>query len=359
MAIRVTMTIALRDDNGVVFGTLTKVSDRHLQAEADAEFREGQLVEFQFALEGRRTSVQGQAAVIRVVPHELPHGPTTFALKIVDLAPGKEVDYREWLYDLAHGGGTSARPHRDHASSISSTISNASERRSEGERRLAAIERAKVARRTHSVVSSIAGGSASAARDGVGRQALRNALRGFAVRSSTPESAGADGEPRGRAQRLEVEPIVDRGPRSTPGASASRPPPRLRADDISVPPSDISRVSGRGAGSDQKRQRLDVRVRLDTDPPRVEARFLDSRRYLAQYRDHLDRDVLFLRHDDLDLALGRRVRVRILLPTDDVVLCDATVGASLPSGTGFVLQLDDGDRSLLRRTAAKLLRDRK
>jgi hypothetical protein len=102
-----------------------------------------------------------------------------------------------------------------------------------------------------------------------------------------------------------------------------------------------------------------VRVRTDTEPPRVEARFADPRRYLAQYRDHLDRDVLFLRHDDLALAVDTRARVRILLPTDDVVLCDARVGASLPSGTGFVLQLGDDERSLLRRTAAKLLRERR
>ena len=362
MAIRVTMTIALRDDNGVVFGTLNKVSDRHLQAEADGVYRQGQVIEFQFALEGRRVSVQGTATVIRVMPHELPHGPTTYALKIVELAPGLDAAYREWLYDLAHGGGSSARPHRDHAASISSTVSNAASRRSEGERRLRALERAKAAR-SNSVVSSIAGSAASSARSGVGREALRSALRGFAVRSSTPESVGPDGAPSGRARKLEVEPIVDRAPRSAPARSVAPPSasPRSmgRHEGVSVPPSDVSRVPGSRGRSDRKRPRVEVRVRTDTDPPRIEARFADSRRYLAQYRDHLDRDVLFLRHEALDFALDRRIRVRILLPTDDVVLCDASVGGCLPSGTGFVLKLDEDQRSLLRRTAAKLLRDRR
>ncbi len=352
MAIRVTMTVGLRDEGGVVFGTLSKVSDRHLLVQSEATYERGQRLEFQFALEGRRTSVQGDAVVVRITPHELPHGPTSYALKIAHLAPGKEAAYREWLYDLAHGGGSSARPHRDHASSITSSVSNAAERRAAGERRLAAMDRQRTDRRSSSVVSSIAGSSASAARAGVGRQALRNALRGFAVRSVSPESVEPGDSP--RRQRMEVEPIVGDVPPARPTPRRQAPP----LDDISVPPpSDISHVSGRSRKG--RRKRVEIRVRMDTDPPRIEARFADAGRYLAMYRDHLDRDVLFLRHDQLDLPLDARVRARLLLPTDDVVLCDARVAAQLPSGVGFVLKLDDDDRSLLRRTAARLLRERK
>ena len=272
-------------------------------------------------------------------------------MKILSLAKGKETVYREWLYDLAHGGGSSQKPHRDHSSSISSTISNAAERRSEGERRLAAIERAKAERRSNSVVSSIMGSSVSATRAGVGRQALRQALRGFAVRGGSAEPTTS--EP-GADRPLEVEPLVGGVPRRN-GPTRSMPPLR---DEPSITPSEFSAAGGRSGKA--RRKRLDVRVRLDTQPPRVEARFADARRYLAMYRDHLDRDVLFVRHEDLvDLALDSPVRARLVLPDDEVVLCDARVGACLPSGIGLVLRLDEGDRSLLRRTAAKLLRARK
>ncbi len=110
MAIRVKMTIGLKDDVGVSFGTLEKVSDRHLQVEIDAEYHKGQMLEFQFALEGWRTSVQGEVAVVRVVPHQMPHGPTTYALKIVSIGDGKETTYREWLYEIAQGGGGGGGP---------------------------------------------------------------------------------------------------------------------------------------------------------------------------------------------------------------------------------------------------------
>ena len=354
MAIRVTMTIGLRDDAGVVFGTLQKVSDRHLQAQSDAEYQQGQIVEFQFALEGRRTSVQGDAQIVRVSPHEMSHGPATYALKILTLAKGKEAVYREWLYELAHGGGSSARPHQDHASSISSTLSNAEQRRLEGERRLAALERAKSERRSRSVVSSIVGSSVSSARPGVGRQALRQALRGFAVRGGDVGSAGPDD----RVQRaLEVEPLVGGIPPRSVSPRSVSPRSMSPSSEPSITPSDYSSPGGR---SDRpRRQRMEIRVRRDTDPSRVEVRFADARRYLAMYRDHLDRDVLFVRHDELDLPLGSPVRTRLVLPNDEVILCDASVGACLPSGTGLILSLDEGDRSLLRRTAAQLLRARK
>jgi hypothetical protein len=122
-----------------------------------------------------------------------------------------------------------------------------------------------------------------------------------------------------------------------------------------VTPSTVSQ-----AGSAQRRRRrLDVRVVADASPPRIEARFHDPNRYLAQYRDHLDRDVLFLRHDDLDIAVGRGVRIRIVLPTEETLVCDGKVAAALPSGTGLLLFLGDDERSLLRRTAARLLRERR
>jgi len=351
MAIRVKMTIGLRDDDGVVFGTLSKVSDRHLQVESDASYERGQVLEFQFALEGRRTSVQGDAQVQRVVPHELPHGPSSYAMKVLAVAKGTEAAYREWLYDLAHGGGSSVQPHRDHASSISSTVSRATERRADGERRLADLERRRAQRSSSSVVSSIMGSSVSATRDGVGRQALRQALRGFAVRSSGPEAVEHGLEGGGR-RPLEVEPILGGiPPRSA--TPRSMPP---RGDEPSITPSDFSSA---GRSDRSKRKRMDIRVRRDTSPARVEVRFIDPRRYLAMYREHLDRDVLFVRHDDLDFALQSPVRARLVLPNDQVILCDASVGACLPSGTGFVLKLDDGERSLLRRTAAQLLRSRK
>lgn len=105
-----------------------------------------------------------------------------------------------------------------------------------------------------------------------------------------------------------------------------------------------------------KRRRIEVKVTDHTEPPRVLVCFHDPKRFLAMYRDHLDRDVLFLRHDGPVLPMGGSVRVRLVTPTEDVVLCDATIQAVLPSGVGIVLSLDDDDRSLLRRTAASLLR---
>jgi len=349
------MTVGLRDDNGVVFGTLSKVSDRYLQVESDADYERGQMLEFQFALEGRGTSVQGDAQVVRVVPHEIPHGPSSYALKVLAVAQGMEAVYREWLYDLAHGGGSSLQPQRDHASSISSTISRTPQRRAEGERRLAQLEQRRARRSSNSVVSSIMDSSVSATRDGVGRQALRQTLRGFAVRSSGPEAVDPDSVGGGR-RPMDVEPILgELPPRSLPPHSVpprSRPP---RSDEPSITPSGFSSA---GRSDRQKRKRVDIRVRRDTDPARVEVRFADPRRYLAMYRDHLDRDVLFVRHEDLDMALQCRVRARLVLPNDQVILCDASVGACLPSGTGLLLKLNDAERSLLRRTAAQLLRSR-
>ncbi len=358
MAIRVKMTIGLKDDVGVSFGTLNKVSDRHLQVEIDAEYHQGQILEFQFALEGWRASVQGEVAVIRVAPHELPHGPTTYALKIVSLAKDKETLYRDWLYEIAQGGGATAPPPRDPTSSVVSNVDRVS-RRAEGEKRLKNLERQREARRSYSVVSSIAGSGVTNARPGVGRQALRNALRGFA---GQPDEEKAEDEPPASVPPPSRPPASvpppSRPPASVPAPSrppASVPAPSRLRDVPSVPPSSISH-----AGSDQRRRkRVDVRVALDASPPRVDARFYEPKRFLAQYRDHLDRDVLFLRHDDLDIAVGRGVRVRVVLPTDDTVVCDGKVAAVLPSGTGLLLFLDDDDRSLLRRTAARLLRERR
>jgi hypothetical protein len=353
MAIRVTMTIGLKDDAGVGFGTLTKVSDRHLQVEIDAQYDRGQPLEFQFALEGWRTSVQGQAAVIRVSPHELSHGPTTYALKIVSLADGKEAVYRNWLYEIAQGGGASVAPHPDATSSVISRVDRAS-RRAEGEQRLRALERQREARRNHSVVSSIAGSGATSDRPGVGRQALRSALQGFAGRSGDERSTTRTTDPTPSHTRGSAPP-PSRPPAST--APPSRPPRRAAPwrEELSVPPSSISRT----ASERRRTKRLDIRVAPDASPPRVEARFHDPKRFLSQYRDHLDRDVLFLRHDGLDIAVGRQVRVRLLLPTDDAVVCDAKVATTLPSGMGLLLFLDDDERSLLRRTAARLLRERR
>ncbi len=347
MAIRVKMTIGLKDDVGVSFGTLEKVSDRHLQVEIDAEYHKGQMLEFQFALEGWRTSVQGEVAVVRVVPHQMPHGPTTYALKIVSIGDGKETTYREWLYEIAQGGGASVAPRRDPGSSVTSNVSRAS-RLAEGERRLQALDRQREARRTYSVVSSIAGSGATEARPGVGRKALRDALRGFAGRGK--------GEPADEADASQPSsPPASPPPRSQP--PRSRPPVSDTSllEEVSVTPSTVSQ-----AGSAQRRRRrLDVRVVADASPPRIEARFHDPNRYLAQYRDHLDRDVLFLRHDDLDIAVGRGVRIRIVLPTEETLVCDGKVAAALPSGTGLLLFLGDDERSLLRRTAARLLRERR
>ncbi len=356
MAIRVTMTIAIRDENGVQFCTLEKVSDRHLQVQSTTSYVKGQPVEFQFALEGYRASVQGDAVIVRVAPHEIEQGPTTYALKILAVSDKVAKLYRQWLYDLAHGGGSSNRPHEHHASSISSVVSDASARRAEGERRLAAIEEKRARRQTHSVVSSIArSGTVSGVRDGVGRSALRKTLRGWAVRSSTPDSTPPSStepsEPPRR--RLQVDPIVeDIDPPSVPRA------PRQRAPRSTPPVSTPSTWSTTSTttGRRHKRKRMEVKVADHTDPPRVLVRFHDPKRFLAMYRDHLDRDVLFVRHDGPELPAGSPVRVRIVTPTDDVVLCDGTLQAVLPSGVGVVLKLDDDERSLLRRVAASLLR---
>jgi hypothetical protein len=203
MALRVSMTIALRDEHGVVFGNLDKVSDRHLQVSIDADYQRGQVIEFQFALEGMRRSVQGEAAVIRVVPDEKGGGLCTYALKIVSLSSDAKRAFEAWLYELAQGGGTSAKPHRDHASSIISTISRTSERRREGERRLARLERSQPAQNP-SWVSSIAASQRSESRTGVGRAAVRAALRGFADRS-TDGSHSASVTSRAKPDRLQVK----------------------------------------------------------------------------------------------------------------------------------------------------------
>ncbi len=297
------MTIALRDEHGVVFGNLDKVSDRHLQVSIDADYQRGQVIEFQFALEGMRRSVQGEAAVIRVVPDEKGGGLCTYALKIVSLSRDAKRAFEAWLYELAQGGGTSAKPHRDHASSIISTISRTSERRREGERRLARLERSQPAQNP-SWVSSIAASQRSESRTGVGRAAVRAALRGFADRS-------------------------------TDGSHSASVTSRAKPD------------------------RLQVKVRTDTIPARIEARFSDPATFLHQYRDHLDHDVLFLRLEAAELPVDSAVRVHLVLPTDDRMRCDAVVGAHLPSGTGLILHLEDQERSTLRAVATQLMRQRR
>lgn len=342
MAIRVTMTVALRDEHNLVFGTLAKVSDRHLMVESEAGYRRGQIVEFQFSPEGRRASIQGEAVVLRIEQAEVSGGPNSYALRIIKLSDESVALYREWLVDLAHGGGSSSRPHRHHASSIGSSVPGRVERQQEGERRLADLERRR-GDRPGSEVSSIAGSSTTATRSGIGRQALRQTLRGFAVRGGDGplgDDSGASGRP------LEVEPIL--------GELPPRPAPRVdpfRSD----PPSDLSGVSARGGAGGG----LEVVVSDRTDPPRLEVVFAKPRRFLTMYRDHLDKDVLFVRCEGPPLRVDGRVKVRMVLPTEDVVLCNAHVGAILPSGTGLLLHLSSEERDVLRRVYGRLRRDKR
>jgi hypothetical protein len=325
------MTIALRDDRGLVFATLSKLSERHMMVESDAAYDRGHLLEFQFTPEARRASVQGQAVVLRVEPATVAGGPASYALRIVELASGSAPLYREWLRDLAHGGGSSSRPHHHHASSITSSVTSASSRRAEGEQRLAALDERR-RKGPSSVVSSIVGSSTTDARAGHGRKAMRQALRGFAVRRSGGDANG----------RLPVEPVLDQ----------VVPRRRDHARPVAATPSEISGVGGR----QHRRPGLEISVSDHTDPPRVEVRFNEPRSFLAMFRQHLDRDVLFLRYDGPELRVDGRARVRMVLPTDDVVLCDAHVGANLPSGTGFLLHMTEQERELLRSVYGRIRR---
>jgi hypothetical protein len=299
MAIRVTMTIALRDRGGLEFATLTKVSERYLQVESEHHYPQGRMVEFQFGLEGRRTSIQGEGLVARVEPLSAPRGAQRYAIRIVTLAPPVAERYGAWLRELAHGGGSSARPHRDHASSISHASASC-----------------------RGDVSDIMGSSATDARPGVGRGAVRQALRGFAVR----------GEERA------VEPLM-----GEPSAFDSLP-----AWDTDGTPTE-----GRG-----RPRRVSWTLARHHDPPRLELRFADPRRYLAMYREHLDRDVLFLRLEDPPLRVDSRVKVRVVLPSEAVVLCGAHVAAVLPSGTALLLRLNAEERDTLLREARGVRRGR-
>lgn len=309
MAIKVKISIGLRDDRGVLFGTLLEVSDRHLRATAEGLYDPGQRVEFRFPLDGYRASVLGQARVQRVVPPEFGVGLASLVLDIEELDPRCQAVFREWLYDQAHGGGTPSRPHERLVSSINSTVSSDSARARDGQRRLDALDAARAQRLGQSVPP---GHSApgSDLRQGVGRAAMREALRNY---------AGPQGE-------------------------AARPAPAS-----GPPPSHGGETQAGGAA-------LEVRLSDRSTPAKLLVRFHDKRRFLDMVRDHIDRDMLFVRVDGASLPVGAALSVRMALPAGEVLLCDGLVLAALPSGFGVKLELTDGDRSQVQAAAAASLR---
>jgi hypothetical protein len=162
---------------------------------------------------------------------------------------------------------------------------------------------------TSSIVSSVSGFGKSGT---VGRAALREALR---------------------ARAVERQP----GTRSAPSANGS------------VPPTGAARSAApeRGRAGDG----IEIKVSAATDPPRMLVRFTEGVRYRAMLRDHLDKDMLYLRMDPGLAQPGTLYEVRLVLPGDEVVQCSGRVLAVLPSGTAILLSLDDGQRSRMRRAA--------
>ncbi|MFH1463180.1 MAG: hypothetical protein ABIO70_02230 [Pseudomonadota bacterium] len=310
MAIRVQMGIGLRDERGVVFGTLRQVSNRHLKVDIAADYPQGAQLEFQFALDGYRASALGQASVEKVLVDELGLGTSSYLLAIGSLDEHSQPVFREWLYDQAQGGGTASRPHERLISSIARAKADP-ERVREGQRRLEALDDARARRSTTSVVSSVTGASSST-RTGVGRAALRQALRGWGD------------QPAGSVS-------------SRPSPEASRP----SSLDRSVAPGVLP---------------LEVRLSESAEPPRILVRFHDRRRFLDMFRDHLDRDMLFLRLEGASLTSGTAVAVRMAFPGGDILLSHGLVLAVLPSGIAIQLRLSAEDRGQVREAATSCQR---
>jgi len=359
VAIRVKMSISLRDERGVIFGSLKKVSDRQLDVVCESAYMRGQLLEFQFELEGFRVSVYGKARVEGVNTPEL--GPSRYVLRIVEQESSQAAQYREWLYELAQGGGSSSRPHEHLSSIISNTARARPERMAEGERRLRAMDERRTRSSATSTSSSWLSSSVSGARRGVGRTALREALRSYTTEQDELEAWSREQDERAPERRR-------------PSARPRR--ARVRGEQRSVASSDVGRSErsssvssvrptrerrssqNQGSAPKRKRRRVDVKVAANANPPIVNVRFNDPKRYQRQYREYLRRDALYVRIEHSGLALDTAVQVRLVIPGGHALIADGRVVADMPTGLGVALVLDDEQRHLLRLAAGRWRRNR-
>jgi hypothetical protein len=199
-----------------------------------------------------------------------------------------------------------SRPHERLVSSISNPKADP-DRIREGQRRLEAVDEAHARRSSPSNASSVTGAS-SPGRTGVGRAALRDALRGW--------GEGSEGSSPRHPERETIR-----------GTSLDR-------------------------GVAQGVSPVEVRLAASAQPPRLLVRFHDRRRFLDMFRDHLDRDMVFVRCEGAGLATGTTVAVRLAFPGGDIPMAEGLVLAVLPSGVAIQLRLSAEDRNQVRQAVA-------
>ncbi len=404
MAIRVDISISLRSEYGVTLGRLLKVSDKQLLVAAESKFRPGAKIEFQLELPAYGTTVYGLAQVTRITIYT--DAPNRYLLVITQLSTKDRQVYQEWLYDLAQVGGGPSRS----SALVSSIVSTLGERpSSSGSRRVSPPKDS--ARPTHSGSSpgrdgrwSMSVGSAvSDARTGVGRAAVREALRArFAERLRSKQRA-ATAEPRGTNDETPTPPEPTDA--ATPGrygldsgsltsaAGPALPPKRSRpvrsADaeaefsskirtvrptrtagggDITVTHSpeaerqfssrrptpaatDTSITPSTAPSQAPKLQRVQVTLALDARPPVVTLRYNDASRFCSDWTDYLSKDAIFVRWRESKPGHRAKVTLRLVLPSEAELSCDGEVVALMPSGFGLSLKLDDEHKTMLESEA--------
>ncbi len=389
MAIRVDSSISLRGEYGVTIARLLKVSNKNLLVEAEAQFRPGTKLEFQLELEGFSSTMYGLGQITRVTAYA--NAPNRYLLLIVQFSSKDRKLFDEWIYELAQGMGSASTSARVGSSIRSTAMDSAARAELSGGRPSRAAPRPGAASASHWSVS------VSGSQRGVGRAAVREALRArFAERARTrraeSDAQSTPGARRAPASRpVPVKPL-DRS-KATPEPPTGPSPPSARSArsrsaeaefSSQTPAGPATRTAGGGeitvthspeaeqqfsarrgevsfssiteansepGGLTRDQPKVTTRVTLENRPPLVVVRYHDLNRYLADYADYLAKDATFVRWDQQKPDHRAAVSVRLVLPTGQVVACGGQVVALMPSGFGLALLLDDGQRQDLAAAA--------
>ncbi|MFH1462990.1 MAG: hypothetical protein ABIO70_01250 [Pseudomonadota bacterium] len=388
MAIRVDTSISLRSEYGVTFGKLLKASDKQLLIDTDTKFRPGTQVEFQLELKAHGVTVYGIAQVTRVTAAA--DGPSRYLMAITQFGAKDRRIYQEWLYELAQIGGQPSRPSAVVSSILSTRVESTAAPGGAAAPAPPPIPLPFAPQGEHAPTWS-AGSSATGNRQGVGRAAVREALRArFAARGLTvpPSIAGVEPAPAVESPgRYSVgTPAPSKAPSVPAPEAAPLPPPRPpRSPEAEAEFSSKihtvrpTRTAGGGAISitaspDAEAQfsnrpqqvtssapdssapaqapsaplrRLEVVVSTAEVPPVVSLKYNDPARYLADYSDYLSKGAAFVRWAGAKPDHRAAVSVAITLPSGQTVRCDGEVVALLPSGFGISLKFGESDRAFL------------
>ncbi len=396
MALRVDTGISLRSEYGVTPGRLLKVSDKQMLVTAETKFRPGAKVEFQLELEAYGATVFGIAQVSRVTAYT--DAPNRYLLVISQLSSKDKQLYQRWLYDLAQVTGPASRAGL--ASSIVSTLGPRGPASRPPQSTPERTPRSSPPAKGQGRWSVTVGSAVSDARKGVGRAAVREALRArFAERMRSKQTTGAPPPEASREPAEQAKPAedgtvgrygLDAGSITSTVGSSSLPErarpirsadaeaefssklhtvPRTRTagggaitvthspeaerqfSSRRTPPTDAPSTSSKVSATPRKRKRVQVALNLAAKPPAVSLRYNDPARYRSDWNDYLSKDAIFVRWRESKPGHRAKVLLELTLPNGETLSCSGQVVALMPSGFGLSLTLDDDQRAVLKSQA--------